>query len=170
MEHQFIDYAHAFKSDTTSIMINNTLHLFTNDHRINKHIIYDPDTKKIIYNETVPISPLLGKHGMVHLKSQNKLLFIAGRLGGIITWDIIKDKWSVMDGLKISDDVDGNDRIRPGIILTKDEKYVIIFGGGYSDCIDIFDVENLLLKTSDIKLPLKATRSRVFMIDNNEQT
>ena len=154
------------RGDPTSIIIDHKLHIFSQD----EHIIYDPDlqTKKvklIRFNDN--FDGTFSGHSMVHLKSQNKLLFIGGRLKKIIIWDIINDKWSILKGLEIVNS-SGYSRYRAGVIMTRDEKYAIIFGGQRCDMIDIFDINKRVVYQSNIKCP-QEREYRAMLTDNVEK-
>ena len=136
----------------------------------NRNSIYDPELKKMTQkNIAITCSSTnieFSGHSMVHLKSQNKVLFMGGKLRNIFIWDIINDKWSIIKGLQISE---SGYRYRAGIVVTKDEKYVVLFGGSQCDKIEIFDVDKQLICQSDIKCP-EMVEYRAMLIDNCKQS
>ena len=106
---------------------------------------------------------------MVHLKTENKLLFMGGKLKRIMIWNIDKDEWQCIKDVTLS----GN-RSRGGIVVTRDDKYVIFFGGGGSwikdsNTIQIFDVVNEKMYQCNIQCP-HSGEYRAVLIDNFEKS
>ena len=173
--------------DTRSILIADKLHIFQFDEDIDiMHGIYDIKcgeySEQVIENTEDPGDEHdFNGHSMVHMQSQDKLIFFGGYLeDNIISYDINNDTHDVIQKFK-SFDISNYCR-RPGAVLTKDEKYVIIFflyhvGVGIGEnVIVIIDIENNVNWTSEIKFPTfvetpsRSTQLHVFIIDEPNES
>eukprot|EP01084_Bolivina_argentea_P254560 427985_1 len=159
--------------DPTAIVVSRKLHIFCNNGDTNYHCIYDRQSNHFEADEVdyFPLNGEFGGHGMVSLKKQNKLLFAYGDLNGMMSYDIDTKKWKPIDDIRIGITVDLNElatgRYLPGIILTMDEKYVIVFGGSSKDSIEIYDVKNNMIRDCPLKCPTKE-EFRAVLLDNFE--
>lgn len=119
---------YGFYHKTTLAIIDTKLHIFgykDDQPYRTKHTIYDIDTDKIeTHDISLPLSCYLRTHSMIFIKSQAKVLFFGGSLDeNIMIYDINKHTSEILLKLPI------NPQIEPKGIITRDDKYVMLFYG-----------------------------------------
>ena len=169
---------------SSTYIINNKLHIFGVCVRIismddgedysNKHIIFDIKTNKI---ESIHAIQKMGSHDII-IYNESKIKFIFIGLFSA-SFDINAHKWEMFDGFRFY-----NYDCYSAAILTRDEKYIIIFYNWievdsdssdsdsgcdpiYHSRIDIFDIQNKKMIMSDVKLPWNYSGElHVFKVDD----
>ena len=109
--------------DIKSAFIAGKLHIFQFDSGSAIHTIYDPKSHEY-EDQEIEIEDYSFDTGcMLHIPSQNKLIFFGGSLDAdIVSFDLDTYEFMKINTLKsilIHDE--------PGVVLTKDERYIIIF-------------------------------------------
>ena len=176
-------FKYGWNDDLTSMIIDDKLHTFGvsddrhlidddeddeyvdddfDDYMMSKHTVYDIKSGELKTTEaSLPNdSHKFAGHSMVHLKSKDKLLFFGGEFKDhFVTYDIKRNEWKLLQNVSLSE----KDCAVNGAVITRNEKYVIIFcvysswklGEGHTErrAIEIFDIENKSIRTSHAKIP-----------------
>ena len=170
-----------FKYSLSTIITNDKLYIFhfpiAEDRdddfgSLAAHTIYDIKTSKvrtttIFFPKPAQYTEFAEGEQMVFLESENKCLFIGGDLStNIVIYDITNDDWSIMKGVRSSDLELYGDQ---SIVITNDDRFVIIFNSNESDLsiedndgsggmeyvneIEIIDLKTKSCTKSSVKLP-----------------
>ena len=172
---EIIKLEQGWKGDSTSVIIDNKLHIFSvyeddndnNDH--NQHAIYDITNGNIElesrHNVELPNNddmwhhPRFTNHFMLYLQRQRRLIFAGGEFREkIISYDINKNEWNMYATVSAPESPSIT-----GVTITNDERYMIfIFNYEEFDfydnfnsrsCIRIIDFEKDEMQQSRVKLP-----------------
>ena len=163
-------------SDPRCVILDNQLHIICG-YSSNKHYIYDESTKNLeIVHQFKEIQLGLYEHRLCHIKSQNKLLLFGGmeyKSGGsqlmdmIWEYDIAKQKWTKLD-IKLPEPCR-----KLGVLLTNDERYLILFGGytddGFIKRIYLLDLIQMEWKESKYKCPCDGEFGAICMTSNGDE-
>ena len=175
-----------YNSDTRSVVINDQLHIFEFDDLENfMHSIYDIKTGK--YDTTIVQNREgwdFDGHSMVYIPSQNRLLFVGPYMDDeICSYDINTRILSGDPSWQLSE----YGISKPVLVLTNDEKYVIILyfyrveskkekkrkkKRRYKNKIEIIDIENNTKWISNVTMPFKDKRSEIsaFIVGNVKES
>lgn len=177
---------YSWSGDATSVYIHPKLHVFGH---IANHVSYNYETGYFQSNEDLMLLPpphRFSSQSMVHIPSKNKLLFFGeGMEEHIVSYDVTTGKYRILDYVTLPT----KNAYHPGVLLTKDEKYVLIFIGfsdddfGYefvmgeprfwtkkTECaIMVLDTETNVLYSSVCAFPRSDVRStQAFLVDNEK--
>ena len=138
----------------------------TNSHEIwSKHTIYDVKTGDIKCRalDELPSDSFFNGCGMVYVASQERLTFCASGLKNLVVYNVVQDKWEVMNSptCKLSE---FPQRI-PSMVITNNEEYAVTaylhvkLQGSLSvyNKIELLDIANNRIITCAIKLPFEFT-------------
>ena len=194
------EYNDCFRFNPTSIIVDDVLHVFgvvapgafVEGYTVHRTIDIKTGVKSCGSAFWSGWDCALEGHGMILIKSKKKLLFIGGENGNnIMIYDLKHDRgrWSKMEdfqgwNFEFATEFFWN----PGVVITRDERYVIVFQssfeyGGYDEYredseerdndvdvdpkIEIIDFEKKRLTESTIKLPFGDNKSiYAFLTDN----
>ena len=133
------------------LMIEDELHAVLK----NEHCIFN-----VTQNQIKPLYTLVhgcdnpNFHHLIYLKSQKCLLLFDKKK--IHRFSILNKKWKPIRDLKLPQEIG-----KFGVVTTRDERYTILFGGGfyvdtqgYLDSIYIYDIINHKFRKSKIKCPI----------------
>ena len=160
-----------YDSDTRCIVVKDQLHIFEfEDEEDFMHSIYD--IKSGNYTTTTVLNDEewdFDSHCMVHIPSQNRLLFVGTYFCGVVSYDINSHRLSEMEEFELS----VNSIYDPISVLTNDEKYVLVLYFYrvrakkkkkkiyYKNKIEILDIENNVKWISNVTMPFKSS-SKLF--------
>ena len=202
-----------FIGSISTIIIDRILHIFSEEtiggfeignihcHSVNgNHAKYDIESGAFdrVNIGTKPIlngvaSNQLGKgESMVYIKSQMKLAFIGRIFHGesVLTYHVSHNKWKTMKRIQLK--AKGLNPAGLGVVITKDQRYIIIFGAYvfrtkgtdpyceseagelyYDNMIEIVNLKNNSCRISNVKLPKtwrKDSYLHAFLVDNIDAT
>eukprot|EP01084_Bolivina_argentea_P011680 21828_1 len=147
------EYCELMKFNPAVIAINNELHLYARKNdagwdSYNIHMMYTNNTFNIIdYRQPIFDADRWCQHALLEIKSQNKMLLIGDETCDCIeidSFDMKTNEWSSLGKIPRM--------YRFGCTVTKDEKYVIIFGygSGYSKNIFVINIQHKRIRKSDV--------------------
>ena len=171
---------YGWKHNATLTIAESKLHIFAenNDYE-DIHSVYDINTG-VMRNEEVTLpAGDFAIHRTISVESRNILIFVGvDYRHTVVMYDISKDIWKMMD-IRVSVD---NDDYEPGIIATRDGRYIIFFiqtDTGWDDedddedenAIEIIDLEKKTIRISDVKFPKPFVGStHAFLVDDFAQS
>ena len=155
----------------SALCIDGKIHVF-GGKSCNSHFILDSNTNE--FNKIADIDEKrdgITCGGSVYVKSKNCVLCFGGydlgtnktRLNGVYQYKLSTQKWQTMD-VVLPYKMDSF-----GWILTNDERYIILFGGGiddhntWNDDIFLWNLESMVISKSEIKCPQKGLFTAVIM-------
>eukprot|EP01084_Bolivina_argentea_P001091 1996_1 len=144
---------------SSTIIINNKLHIVGGVP--NKHSIWNEQQSQFDVKHQFELGHILC-HRLIYLKSKNILLSIGGLSRGnaidtIYSFDITLNKWSKLkQKLPIPNCLFG-------CISTRNDKYIILFGGGKTDKIYVLNTKTMKFRKSGICCPKKGRFQAINM-------
>ena len=147
-------------SQPTSIVLGGKLNIFTGNHRI----IYDDIRNQIsVHNINFGCYQLID-HGMVHIKSQNRLLYVTAESLNIRSFNYENNTLCLIPKARFDDAFSSGHP--PSCVISKDERYIIIFGMHCNGEIYIFDIKMNTVRYSNVYTPDTDCRWRAYITSN----
>lgn len=161
---------HDLRNNTCSIMIHNKLHIISGK----QHVVWNKNNKQL---QLLHKLSTWNYAQMVYLKYHNKLMLVAGNdannvdrgcattLDTMSTYDLDTQKW-----MKLRNKLPFGIH-KFGCVMTKDEQYVIMFGGNQLpygcdyDGILIMNVNDYSVRQSKIRCPIEGSLYACLTVD-----
>ena len=159
-------------SYSSSLIIDDKFHVFGGWNH-SKHAIWNESTQSMdIQHELPGFNAGYGGHFVVHLKTQNRILL----LGGIDTAALTPVDYIFEYDLSTNNGWKKLDAVLPivlqqfGVIVSNDDKFLIIFGGGTenvtkTDEIWILRLDTMEFRKLDAVCPIKAKYHALLTVD-----